>query len=118
MLLAAPHLHLAEICRGLCDDIDRAVNGTDEQKDLSVAIRQADSDLKKTVISSIVKFGLADLDEREEGRLTKSANDLLMQRSLPHPLTPQSRTHATTFGTPTNAPSKVHDTLCSPRRLG
>jgi hypothetical protein len=83
MLLAAPHLHLAEICRGLCDDIDRAVNGTDEQKDLSVAIRQADSDLKSTVISSIVKFGLADRDERQEGRLTKSANDLLMQRTPP-----------------------------------
>jgi hypothetical protein len=59
------------------------VKGKDEKKDLSMAIREADDRLKKTVISSIVKFGLADRDERQEGRLTKSANDLLMQRTPP-----------------------------------
>lgn len=87
MLQAAPHLHLHQICERLRDDIDCAVNGTDEQKDLSEAIKEADSHLKKAVISSVVKFGLADRDERKENRLSKSANDLLMQRIPPlcHP---------------------------------
>lgn len=77
---AVPHLHLGQMCQDFVEDIALAVRGDNEDKELALSIGKADERLKKSVISSIAKFGLADHDEMQAEILTKSANEFLMQR--------------------------------------
>jgi len=75
-----PHLYLAQLCQEFVEEIVLAVKGGNEgTEELALTIGKADKRFKKSVLSSIAQFGLADHDEKEAEIVTKSANEFFMQ---------------------------------------
>jgi len=85
--------HLHQLCGDFVDDLARSIKGENDQRDLALAIAEADSLFLQSLQHSISQFGLADYEQQQRGELPKTANyflfakDQIISQSLQTPTT-------------------------------